>query len=95
MAVLGMLDSLDAAADIVQVTHTETPDPSEAETYALLLPVFDDAYEALTPTFHALADSADRLPLRGPTGRLTAAGAPGHPPTFRGSEGSHPAPGVP
>jgi gluconokinase len=68
MAVLGMLDSLDAAADIVQVTHTETPDPSEAETYALLLPVFDDAYEALAPTFHALADSADRLPLRGPSG---------------------------
>ena len=55
MAALGVLDSLDRAADLVQVVDSERPDPAEAEIYAQLLPAFDAAYEALVPTFDKLA----------------------------------------
>jgi gluconokinase len=68
MSAIGMLGSLDQAADLVRVTHSEEPDPGEAEAYARLLPIFDNAYDALVPTFAELADSADRLPLRNPSG---------------------------
>jgi gluconokinase len=54
MTVLDMLDDLDRAADLVRVTHVEQPDPAEAETYAGLLPVFDEVFEALAPAFEAL-----------------------------------------
>ena len=64
MAAIGMLDSLDSAADIVQVTHVERPDLGEAETYARLMPIFDDAFDALATTFAELAKAADRLPLQ-------------------------------
>jgi gluconokinase len=66
MATIGMLDSLDRAADLVQVTHQERPDPGESAAYARLLPIFDDAYEALVTTFADLAQAADRLPLHRP-----------------------------
>jgi gluconokinase len=64
MSALGMLDSIDQAADLVRVMVSERPDPSETEAYARLLPIFDEAYEALTPTFAALAHAAADLPLR-------------------------------
>jgi gluconokinase len=67
MAALGMLDSLDQAADLVRVTHTEQPDRTEAEAYARLLPIFDNAYDALVPTFAELADAAELLPLQDPS----------------------------
>jgi gluconokinase len=66
MTALGMLDSMDQAADLVQVAYSERPDPAETETYARLLPIFDQAYDALAPTFAELADAATRLPLRVP-----------------------------
>ena len=69
MATIGMLDSLDRAADIVQVTHQERPDPADTEAYARLLPIFDDAYEALLTTFADLAKAADRLSLHRPADR--------------------------
>jgi gluconokinase len=58
MTALGVFDSLDQAADLVQVAYVERPDPAEAEVYADLLPAFDDAYDALTPTFDKLARGA-------------------------------------
>ncbi len=67
MASLGMLDSLDDAAELVRVTDTAHPDRADADTYARLLPVFDDVFEALEPTFSAMADLADHLPLHPPT----------------------------
>jgi gluconokinase len=67
MDALGMLGSLDAAADIVTVTDTARPDRVETEAYAQLLPIFDRAYEALVPTFADLADAAAHLPLRAPS----------------------------
>jgi hypothetical protein len=69
MDALGMLGSLDAAADIVTVTDTARPDRVETEAYAQLLPIFDRAYEALVPTFADLADAAAHLPLRAPSTR--------------------------
>ncbi|MGH2970067.1 MAG: FGGY-family carbohydrate kinase, partial [Solirubrobacteraceae bacterium] len=58
MAAIGMLDSLDRAAELVAVTETEQPDRADAELYARLLPIFDGAAEALTGTFAALSASA-------------------------------------
>jgi gluconokinase len=62
MAALGLLDSLDRAADIVTVASTEHPDRVEAEVYARLLPIFDAAYDALVPAFADLRALADALP---------------------------------
>ena len=67
MAALGVLNSVDDAAELIHVTHIEQPDPAEAETYARLLPIFDESYEALAPTFAELADAAPRLPLHAAT----------------------------
>jgi gluconokinase len=66
MAALGILPSLDAAADVVRVTDTTRPDRAEVETYARLLPIFDGVFEALAPTFADLAAVDDRLPLHAP-----------------------------
>lgn len=63
MTSLGMLESLDRAAELVAVTHVERPDPADAEAYARLLPHFESAYAALSPTSAALADLQDVLPV--------------------------------
>jgi gluconokinase len=62
MIALGMLDSIDRAADLIAIADREEPDPGEAEAYARLLPVFDEAFTALTPSFDALAALSDSLP---------------------------------
>jgi gluconokinase len=51
MSALGLLDSLDRAADLVAVTSVERPDAGQAETYARLQPIFERAYTALAPVF--------------------------------------------
>ncbi len=62
MTALGMLDSLDRAADLVTVTEVQEPDPNDAEVYAQLRPVFDDAFGALAATFESLADAHAKPP---------------------------------
>jgi gluconokinase len=47
MTAIGMLDSLDRAAELVTVTSTERPEPGDVEVYARRRPVFEAAYEAL------------------------------------------------
>ena len=59
MTALGMLDSLDAAADLVAVTEIVEPDPAATEVYAALLPAFAAAQDAVAPIVQALGD-ADR-----------------------------------
>ena len=54
MTSLGLVDSLDRAADLVEVAAVERPEPGEAEAYARLRPVFEQAYAALAPVFSAL-----------------------------------------
>lgn len=62
MTSLGMLDSLDRAAELVALTETEPPDRDEAELYARLLPVFETAYEELSGVFTALSGMAESVP---------------------------------
>ena len=64
MTELGLLDSLDRAAELVEIADREPPDRGDAEVYARLLPVFDAGFGALAPVFDALAAMAGDLPLR-------------------------------
>ena len=54
MYALGLVDSLDVAADLVRIADTVRPDPSAAAVYAALRPVFADLYDALVPTYRSL-----------------------------------------
>jgi gluconokinase len=54
MEALGMVDTIDIAADLVHVDDIVEPDAGEAATYAELLPTFGALYDALEPTFRAL-----------------------------------------
>jgi gluconokinase len=66
MTALGMLDSLDRAAELVAVDHVEEPVERDAEVYAALIGHFDAAFELLAPTFAALADAQALLPFNQP-----------------------------
>jgi len=54
MYALGLVDSLDVAADLVRIADTVRPDPSATAVYAALRPVFADLYDALVPTYRSL-----------------------------------------
>jgi gluconokinase len=54
MQALGLVDSIDTAADLVTIAETVEPDPQAAAHYAELLPFFASLYDALLPTFHDL-----------------------------------------
>jgi gluconokinase len=54
MTAVGMLDSIDRAAELVEITSVERPVPEEAEMYARLQPIFEQAYDGLSPVFAAL-----------------------------------------
>jgi gluconokinase len=54
MEALGLIESIDVAADLVEVHEVVDPDPGEAAAYAELLPTFSALYDALEPTFRAL-----------------------------------------
>lgn len=51
---LGMIPSVDVAADLVRVESTARPDPAAAAVYRSLQPVFSDLYDALVPAWTAL-----------------------------------------
>jgi gluconokinase len=63
MRALGLVGSLDVAADLVRIEYTVRPDPSAAAVYAELRPVFGDLYDALVPTFRSLHGLSGRLPV--------------------------------
>ncbi len=56
MSALGMVDSIERAADLVQIDSVTTPDPEAAAVYARHLPLFAALYDALAPTFRALRE---------------------------------------
>ena len=60
MEALGLIESVDVAAGLVEVEQVVRPDEVAAATYGELLPVFDGLYGALAPAFRALR------PLRDP-----------------------------
>lgn len=63
MQALGLIDSIDVAAGLQPVEHTVRPRPAEAAVYRSLLPVFDEIYDALLPTFHRLRRLSPSLPM--------------------------------
>jgi gluconokinase len=54
MAAVGLVESIDVAASLIQIDETVTPDPSDAATYRQLIPIFSGLYDALVPTFTML-----------------------------------------
>jgi gluconokinase len=54
MQALGLVDSIDTAADLVTIAERVEPDPEAAAHYAELLPFFASLYDALEPTFRDL-----------------------------------------
>jgi gluconokinase len=54
MEALGLIDSIERAADLLEVRDRCDPDPGAAARYEELRPVFSDLYDALTPAFVAL-----------------------------------------
>jgi gluconokinase len=63
MQALGLVDSIDVAADLVQIEDTVRPDAAAAGVYASLRPVFAELYDALVPTYRSLRRLAPQLPL--------------------------------
>jgi gluconokinase len=55
MEALGIVDSIDRAADRIRIEEKLEPDPDAAATYADLLPLFAELYVDLTPASRALA----------------------------------------
>jgi gluconokinase len=58
MEALGMIDTIERAADLIAIDEVLEPDPEAAAVYAAMLPTFDALYDALTPAFRALRDVA-------------------------------------
>lgn len=54
MQALGIIDSIDRAASLIEVTETVAPDPAAAVVYERLRPTFEGLYDALAPAFRAL-----------------------------------------
>jgi gluconokinase len=81
MEALGLIDSIDVVADMVEIEETVRPQPAAAATYASLLPVFTELYDALVPAFTSLRRLAPTLPVDlpddPPTERSTEAVPPG------------------
>ncbi|WBB72627.1 gluconokinase [Micromonospora sp. WMMD1128] len=66
MQALGLIPSIEVAADLVQIDETVRPDPAAAATYGALLPLFSELYDALVPTFASLRRLAPSLPPEPP-----------------------------
>ncbi|MBO0981036.1 gluconokinase [Microbacterium sp. SD291] len=62
MQALGLIESIDVAAQLQPVERTVRPRPAEAAVYSSLLPVFDELYDALLPTYRRLRRLAPSLP---------------------------------
>ncbi|MEU8606480.1 gluconokinase [Actinoplanes sp. NPDC048791] len=63
MQALGLIESVDVAADRVYIAETVRPDPEDAAVYATLLPLFAELYGALGPAYTSLRGLAADLPL--------------------------------
>jgi len=66
MQALGLIPSIDVAADLVRIEEIVRPDPAAAATYATLLPLFAELYDALVPTYTSLRRLAPSLPPEPP-----------------------------
>jgi gluconokinase len=62
MQALGLVESLDVAADLVRIDDVVEPGSDAAEVYAQALPTFASLYDALEPAFGALQRLATHEP---------------------------------
>jgi gluconokinase len=60
---LGLIESVEVAADLVTIEDVVHPDPAAAARYAQLRPVFAGLYDALLPAFTELRSLAPSLPI--------------------------------
>lgn len=63
MQALGLIESIDVAASMQPVERVVRPRPAQAAVYSALLPVFDELYDALMPTYQRLRRLAPSLPV--------------------------------
>lgn len=63
MQALGLIESVDVAADLVTIDAVVRPDPAAAARYASLRPIFAELYDALLPAFTSLRRLAPSLPV--------------------------------
>lgn len=63
MEALGLVGSVDLAADLVEMDEVLAPDASAASTYARLRPLVTEIYQALVPTFTTLRRLTPGLPV--------------------------------
>jgi gluconokinase len=68
MQALGIVESIDVAADLVEIESTVRPDPFAMATYASMQPVFAELYDALVPAFASLRRLGPSLPTDPGTG---------------------------
>jgi gluconokinase len=61
MEALGLVETIELAAELVQIDHVQRPDPADAATYAMLRPVFSELYDALSPAWATLGRIAPEL----------------------------------
>jgi gluconokinase len=54
MQALGLVESIEQAADVVRIDAVLEPDPDAAAVYAAARPVFESLFDALMPAFRAL-----------------------------------------
>jgi gluconokinase len=62
MQALGLVESIDVAADLVRIDDVVEPDRGAAEVYAEALETFASLYDALEPAFAALQRLATHEP---------------------------------
>jgi gluconokinase len=65
MEALGMVGSIDVAADMVKISDRVRPDPAAAAVYRSMQPIFAELYDALVPTFRSLRRLGPSLPTGG------------------------------
>jgi gluconokinase len=65
MGALGLISTIDVAADLVEIQETLAPDRDAAQIYADLRPTFDRLYDALVPTFRTLQQRGSSPPPGG------------------------------
>lgn len=63
MEALGIIESIDVAADMVPIEGITLPTAADEGVYAELLPVFEELFDVLLPANEALQEIASRLPL--------------------------------
>jgi gluconokinase len=63
MQALGLIESIDVAAQYLPVQRTVRPHPGDSAVYSSLLPIFDELYDALLSTNLRLRRLAPSLPI--------------------------------